>query len=66
MNATRTTAIASARASGEARVLIELDYEDTRRTIVARPEYLDSPEFEAFEGAIVGWAYPTGEYERCN
>lgn len=64
MNATRQTAIAKARAAGEARVLVELDHEDDRRTYVVRPEYLDSAEFEAFEGAIVGWAYPTGEYER--
>jgi hypothetical protein len=63
MNATKRDAIAKARAAGESRVLVELDHQDTRRTCVVRPEYLDDPEFEAFDGRIIGWAYANGDWD---
>jgi CO dehydrogenase/acetyl-CoA synthase epsilon subunit len=46
--------------TGEPYCVIEIDKEDYREIIVRKLAYLDDPEFEAFDGAVLAEVYFDG------
>lgn len=56
-------ALDRAREAGESRVLAEVDHEEGRKFVIVRPEYVYEDEFFAFEGEVIGYAYPNGTFE---
>jgi hypothetical protein len=63
--ATRNDAIAKARTKGEPVVVVEMDHNDGRRRYIVAEQFINTDEFSAFDGEIIGFAYPNGEYERA-
>jgi hypothetical protein len=63
INASIGEAKARAKATGESWFVIALDDGAGRRRAICREGYLDSDEFEAFDGRIVYEVFPDGTYE---
>lgn len=52
-----------ARKIEDAAIVYESDHEDTRRVSVASYEYIDNPEFHAFDGIVLAVVWPDGTVE---
>ena len=62
-NATIQDAIRLARKRGEDSYLVEMDYQDGRRRYTVPSEYIETDEFEAFDGKTVAFVSKHGEIE---
>ena len=63
-NATIKDAVKLARSRFEDCYLIETDYQDGRRRAAVTSEYIETDEFEAFEGELIAFVSKLGEVER--